>query len=69
VASRFRVRDLGGPVKQCHKNREFPIGNFPITIGVWGPSVSTKDRCHRRIGPSGFGGWRFNLLTSRVAIS
>jgi hypothetical protein len=53
VASHIGVRDLGGPVKRCHGNREFPIGDFPIATGVWGPSVSNEDRCHRRIGTSG----------------
>jgi hypothetical protein len=34
-------------VKRCRGNREFPIGDFPITTSVWGPSVGNKDRCHR----------------------
>ena len=68
MASHIGVRDLGGPVKWCHGNREFPIHDFSIATGVWGPSVSNKGRCHWRIDISGFGDLSFDLLASRVAI-
>jgi hypothetical protein len=55
VASRIGVRDLGGPVKRCHGNREFLIDDFSISTRVWGPSIHSEDMCHRRIGTSGFG--------------
>jgi hypothetical protein len=49
-------------VKRCHGNREFPIGDFPIATGVWGPSVSNEDRCHRRIDTSGLRRLKFQLV-------
>jgi hypothetical protein len=43
-----RGSGLGRSCERCNRGREFPIDDFPSSTGVWGPSVSSEDKCHRR---------------------
>jgi hypothetical protein len=43
-----RGSGLGRSCERCNRGREFSIGDFPSSTGVWGPSVSSEDKWHRR---------------------